>query len=310
MAATCLFVAHELRLFEHLGHGPATLHELSKKTTVPAPRLRIIADAMVALKLLERRGAQYVNSAAAAAYLSGLPMTDLSPVLRWWHELSYPSWMKLIETVRTGRPAARPSTVDQEKAWYAGMEALTERSAEALARQYEFEQQRRLLDIGHGAANYATWILRRHAHLRATFFEQPHRAAQMRWRFKGTEVEHRVTVLAGDCLDDAIPTGHDVILLGQVVHFYGPDRVRRLLAKLRASVDPGARLLLVDYWTDPTHTDPFFAALMAAEFLLATGEGDVYSEEEIRGWLQETRWRMLRHEPLSGSSSLIVAEAV
>jgi hypothetical protein len=30
------------------------------------------------------------------------------------------------------------------------------------------------------------------------------------------------------------------------------------------------------------------AALVAGEFLVFTGEGDVYSEEEVRGWLQES----------------------
>jgi hypothetical protein len=61
-------------------------------------------------------------------------------------------------------------------------------------------------------------------------------------------------------------------------------------------------------WTDPTHTQPLMAALMAGAFLLVTGEGDVYSVDDARGWLQATGWRMLEHQPLAGPASLMVAE--
>jgi hypothetical protein len=69
-----------------------------------------------------------------------------------------------------------------------------------------------------------------------------------------------------------------------------------------------ARLLLADLWTDTTHTEPAFAALIAGEFLVGTGEGDVYSEEEARRWLQESGWRALERKPLAGPVSVIVAE--
>ena len=55
------------------------------------------------------------------------------------------------------------------------------------------------------------------------------------------------------------------------------------------------RLLIVDMLTDPTHTQPVFAALAAGEFLVIAGEGDVYSEEELRAWLSETGWQPLEH---------------
>ena len=72
----------------------------------------------------------------------------------------------------------------------------------------------------------------------------------------------------------------------------------------------GARLLIVDLLTDPTHTQPVGAALMAGEFLVIAGHGDVYSDAEVRGWLQETGWRPVETKPLAGPTSLLVAEAV
>ena len=79
---------------------------------------------------------------------------------------------------------------------------------------------------------------------------------------------------------------------------------------MRAAVSPSARLLLADLWTDPTHSQPPPAAMMSGEFLVVTGEGQAYSEEEADEWLAKTGWKKLQHKPLSGPFSLIVAEAV
>jgi hypothetical protein len=51
-----------------------------------------------------------------------------------------------------------------------------------------------------------------------------------------------------------------------------------------------------------------FAALMAGEFLVHSGEGASYSEEEGRGWLHESHWQPLERIPLAGPASLIVAQ--
>lgn len=83
-----------------------------------------------------------------------------------------------------------------------------------------------------------------------------------------------------------------------------------VLRNVRGCVRPGARLLLVDFWTDPGHTQPLLAALLAGEFLMIAGEGDVYSEGEVRGWLRETGWAYLERQSLGGPASVIVAEAV
>ena len=59
MASKHLFVANEIGLFQHLAAGPATLDELAQQTGVPRRTVRISADAMVALSLVEWHGDQY-----------------------------------------------------------------------------------------------------------------------------------------------------------------------------------------------------------------------------------------------------------
>jgi O-methyltransferase domain len=100
-----------------------------------------------------------------------------------------------------------------------------------------------------------------------------------------------------------------VALLANIMHNFSPERNRALLRNVRSAMPADARLLLVDLWTDPTHTEPIFAALMAGAFLLVSGEGRVYSADEGRDWLEGTGWKLLEHRPLAGPASLLVAEA-
>jgi hypothetical protein len=70
---------------------------------------------------------------------------------------------------------------------------------------------------------------------------------------------------------------------------------------LRKAVEVGARALPVDFWTDPSHTQPLFAALMAAQFLVVAG-GDVYMlsrcgaglPKRAGAWLTSDRWLVWR----------------
>jgi trans-aconitate methyltransferase len=181
--------------------------------------------------------------------------------------------------------------------------------AQALADGYDFSRHRRLVDLGGGTGSFLVAVLRRYPNLQGTLFELPGAAAVAR-RWLDTQPEAgRVEVMEGDFLTDPIGTGHDAMIVANVVHTLSPEHNRVLFRRAREAAPPGARLLIVDVLTDPTHSQPVFSALAAGEYLLIAGEGDVYSEEEVRAWLQETGWQPLEHTPLTGPTTLLVAEA-
>ena len=92
-------------------------------------------------------------------------------------------------------------------------------------------------------------------------------------------------------------------------HYWSPVTNVALLQRVRKAASTGGRLLLADFWTDPTHTQPVQAALMAGEFAVHLRDGDVYSVDEVRAWLPAAGWRFVEHRSLAGPQSVIVAEA-
>ena len=188
-----------------------------------------------------------------------------------------------------------------------GVEALTGPAAAALATAYDFSSHRRLLDLGGGTGSFLSAVLRRHPHLSGTLIDMPEVAALARDRLAGAGLSARASVVEGDILTGDLPAGHDAVLIANGPHLMGPTRNRQLLRRVHERVGEGARLLLVDFFTDPTHTQPALATLMAGTFLTGYGEGDVYSEDEVTEWLAETGWRKVAIAMLAGPARLIVA---
>ena len=311
MAAKHLFAASDIGLFEALASGPATLDELAVKCGIPRRTLGISAAAMVALRLLERQGERYHNSAVSATFLAGLPGPDLRPMLRFWDRISYPGWLKLADAVRTGQGQSHFGSFsdEEQQIFSAGVQAFTAPMAMALAGNYDFGRHQRVLDVGGGTGSFLVAVLRRHGAVKGTLFELPG-ACEAARRYLATEPEgQRIMVVEGDVSRDPLPGGHDLLIVANTVHVLSVEHNLDLLKKMRAAVTAGARLLLVDLWTDPSHAVPPAAALMSGEFLIVAGEGQAYSEEEANGWLQQAGWRNLERKPLAGAGSVIVAEA-
>ena len=309
MASKQLFVANEIGLFTALAEGSATLEQLAERAGVPVRTTRIIADTMVALGFLEREQNAYRNGPLADSFLSGRGPMNMGPMLRFFNAIGYPTWLGLERAVRTGEAARGALSEEQQAIFSEGVEAFTTGAAQALAEAYDFDRHRRLLDIGGGTGSFLVAILSTHPGLEGTLFELPEVTEIAERKLAASPVAERVSVAAGNAFEDELPGGHDVVLLANVIHYFLPGRNVELVRRVRAAVEPGARLLLVDFWTDPTHTQPLPAALMAGEFLVQVG-GDVYSEEEMNGWLAEAGWRPVEKLPLAGPISAIVAEAV
>ena len=267
---------------------------------------------MVSLGLLERDGDRYRNSDTAAAFLAGRPGPDLRPILRFWNRISYPGLLALEDAVRAGAGPAKfgEFSAEEQQIFSAGVATFSAATAESLAANYDFSRHRRLLGIGGGTGSFLLAVLRRHPALRGTLFELSGACEVARRRLAGEPEGVRIDVVEGDLVSDPLPPGHDVLLLANTVHVLSAAHNLDLLRKLRVQAAPGTHLLLVDLWMDSGHTQPPAAPLISGEFLIISGEGQAYGEDDAEAWLSETGWRKAERQPLGGPHSVIVAEAI
>lgn len=310
MSAKHLFAASELGLFEALADAPATVDALAARTGLTRRTARISADAMVALGVLERSGDLYANSPTAAAFLTGRTPMDLRPFLKFWDRVSYPTWTSLAQALADGKPPRQIFELDDElqEIVSSGIEAVLAGPANTLPRVVDLTGQRSMVDIGGGTGSWSIAAARAYPELEITVLDLPVVVGLARERIAAAGLDGRARAIACDVVAEELPTGHDTFLIANLVHYWNPEESLAMLSKLRAVAPSGARLLLADFWTDPTHTQPAHAAMMAGEFAVHLDHGDVYSVDEVRGWLAATGWLFVEHMALAGPQSLIVAE--
>lgn len=310
MAAKHLFAANDLGLFAALGDSPKGLSELARTVAAPEASVRLAADAMVSLGLLHKNEGLYENSKEPQVFLSGTTPADLRPFLTFWDQISYPSWERITTALRVRKPAFEKLSDDQTAVLSRGLEAISSGAARALPEVYDFSAHQRFLDLGGGTGSFLIPALEKNRKLQGTLMKAPAVAAVARKRINGSAVRDRIGVLDGDFLTDDIPAGNDVVLLANVVHLFGHARNVELLRRVRESVAPGARLLLIDFWIDESRTQPTFAALMAGELLAVTGEGEAYNEQDVDRWCEASGWKRIDRRDVAGPAGLIVCEAV
>jgi SAM-dependent methyltransferase len=220
--------------------------------------------------------------------------------------------MKLEDAVRRGEGERHfgQFTEEEQEIFSAGVEAITAGMATSLADSYDFSGHHRILDVGGGTGSFLLPVLRRHPTLLATLFELRGACAVARRRLATESEGTRVAVVEGDFLKDPLPDGHDAVIVANTLHVLSAANNVALLKRIRGHVAAGARLLLVDWWMDSTRTKPPPAPLISGEFLVVSGEGQAYSEDEADAWLVETGWRKIDRRPLAGAGSVIIADPV
>src|SRR5207237_152819 len=155
--------------------------------------------------------------------------------------------------------------------------------AMALAESYDFSQHRRVLDIGGGTGSFLKFVQRRHPHITGTLLEMPTTAAYARSRVTPAEAQS-IAVVEGDILEDALTPGHARMILAHILHGFNEAQNAGLLQRAAAAAPAAGRLLIVDFFLDPTCTSPLLATLVSGEFLVQT-MGRSYSAAEVSGWL-------------------------
>ncbi|MFI0479685.1 methyltransferase [Actinomadura sp. 9N215] len=294
-AFKALAMATELDVFTELSNGGRTT------TTTFADRHRIalrpaelLLTACTALGLL-RRDAEgfYSNTQMSEEYLvRGRPyyFGDWVMVVDR-HE--YPAYLKLADSLRGNHPATwdvelQESLFDPAVAEYfwEGMYSLSANTARLLADAFDFRAINRLLDVGGGGAAFGIELCRRYFDLQVTVFDLPFVCDLTRPRIARAGLEGRIGLAGGDFFADTLPTGHDALLLSNILHDWDEADVLRIIRVCADAIPPGGRLLICESFVADDKAGPPLAALMSFNMLVETW-GRNYTAAEYSTWLSE-----------------------
>jgi demethylspheroidene O-methyltransferase len=182
--------------------------------------------------------------------------------------------------------------------------------ADEVLASVSFRDVARLLDVGGGHGAFLRHIGTAHPHLRLGLFDLPE-IVETGARVLGETVgAQRVTVHPGNFFKDSIPKSYDMVSLIRILHDHDDAPAQALLANIRTSLAPGARLLIAEPMARIAGLEPMGEAFFGL-YLWAMGSGRPRSPHEIRAMCRTagfTRTRLVATaQPVN--ASVIIATA-
>jgi predicted O-methyltransferase YrrM len=262
-----------------------SVEEIAARTGANVHCLTILLDALSAMGLLVKDRMVYHSEPSAAPFLQADSATSVvASVLHsadLWHR-----WTRLTEIVG-GVPSSTRSSAAYQRAFIGAMHVSAVGQADRIVALVNPGPARKLLDVGGASGTYTLAFLRAVPDMTASLFDRPAVIDMARERLGAAGVSHRVTLVAGDFYQDALPPGHDLAFLSAIIHQNSPKQNVSLFRKVLDSLDPGGRIVVRDYVLSPDRTSPKAGAIFAVNMLSGGLDGNCYSYAEIKDALEQ-----------------------
>lgn len=303
-----IFAGVELGVFDLLAQDGKNPLEIARGLNTNPRATEMLLNALVALKLLKRKGDIYLNTFLASQYLvRGVPFYQADRI-RHQHNL-WDKWSRLQQAIRTGKSVVEDKETDPEKLleFMKAMHNNGTVKAQKILRKFNLKPSRRLLDLGAGPGTYSIEFARVNPRLQAVVYDLPDNAEIAKTFIKESGLEGRITTQAGNCLEENLGEGlYDAIFVSNLLHIYAPTTNVEILRKCYRALEPGGKVIIHDFFVNKARTGPLFSTLFSLNMLLGTCEGAAYSKEEFKGWLLEAEFKAIKTITLDRDSALII----
>ncbi len=312
-----LLSAVELGLFSELAKGPLDAEALRQRLGLHPRAVRDFLDALVALGLLARHGEQYRNAPDANQFLDRANPSYIGGMLEMANARFYPFWAFLTDGLRTGQPqnefkaggnffAALYQDPARLRLFLQTMTGLNMGAARAIADKFPWKSYGTFVDIGTAQGNLPVQVALTHPHLTGGGFDLPTVRPIFEEYIAAAGLSDRLRFYPGDFFMDPLPPA-EVLVMGDVLHDWGLDEKRALLAKAYDALPEGGALIVSEKLIDDERRQSAFALLMSLHMLIELPGGFNFTGADCRAWMREAGFRESYVEPLVGPDTMVVA---
>ncbi len=305
-----LLAGVRVHLFDELAEGPRTLAAISVRIGLSPDATRRLLRAAASLKMVRDFGADRYGLDELGAALVGNPaisaMIEHNALL--YRDLADPVgllrgdvstqlgrfWPYAVDSPGDAAASSRAPT-EAFGAYSALMSATQPLVAEDILDAYDVGRRRCLLDVGGGEGGFLIAAAARAPRLKLQLFDLPPVAERAQRLMAQLGLSDRIEITGGSFLEDALPTGADLISIVRVLHDHDDPSALALLRAVHAALPPGGGLLVAEPMSGAKGAEPIGDAYFGF-YLLAMGRGRARTASEIASLLRSAGFA--RVEPL------------
>jgi len=306
MPSRAVLTALELDLFTAVGKG-GTAQQIAAKIQAAARATESLLNALVSLKLLEKRDGVYSNTPLSTRFfVEGT--ADSARAAQLHIANLWKRWSTLTDAVRAGTGVAPRGENGWVTPFIAAMDHNARGRARAVVQAVEVNGTKRMLDLGGGSGAYSIAFAKAAPALQAEIIDLPEVLPITQEHIRKAGLTDRISTRAGDMLTVPLESGHyDLVLLSAICHMYSPEENQKLFERAYVALAPKGRLVVSDFILEADKTAPRFAALFALNMLVGTRAGASYSEPEYEAWLKAAGFGETKRVRIPGPANLMIA---
>ncbi len=311
-----LLSAVELEVFTELAKGPLTAEQLRQRIGIHERSARDFFDTLVALRMLERDGDTYANSAEADAFLDKAKPSYTGGLLEMANSRLYGFWGNLTDGLRTGQPQNEAKVGEdffgvlysdpvRLREFARAMTAISMGSAIAIAMKFPWQKYKTFMDIGTAQGNVPVQVALRFTHLTGGGTDLPPLEPVFAEYIAAQGLSDRLRFQAHDFFTEPFPTA-DVLIMGHILHDWDLAEKKMLVKKAYDALPDGGALIAYDAVIDDERRENVFGLTMSLNMLIETPGGFDYTGADCRSWLAEAGFKESYVEPLTAGESMVV----
>ncbi|MEU6393871.1 methyltransferase [Streptomyces sp. NPDC046939] len=320
MVTQSVYVAAKLDIAEVLAGGPLQPAQIAKQVGADEDAVGRLLRLLAAHQIFEKQpDGAYALTPMAEALRASHPMSMRDTALLMGHPIHWEDWGHLLEAVVTGEPslpklrgmgAFEYLTRNPEygEVFMKGMGAISETETGPILAAYDFSVFDTVVDFCGGRGGLIAGILRQAPNV-SGILSDPRVEGNGAAAFLAEQgVDGRCRTVAGDLFDPVV-VGGDAYVLKHIVHDWPEEQALQILRNVRAAVEPGGTLLLMEMVPPETGNDPHSGKLVDMWLMLLVG-GKERTVSQYSDLLGRAGFELQRVVETASAVSIVEAVAV
>jgi ubiquinone/menaquinone biosynthesis C-methylase UbiE len=285
----------QLGIFDQIANGNDRAGSIAAAVGADDRGMRILLDALTALRLLERADGYRLTPVADAflvtsrpSYLGGL-VNIMVPSWAWTGYQHLPAAVRRGGTI-LNQHAETPEWQFWET-FASSSAAIATPAAQVLADLLrEWVTQREslgILDIACGSGLYSLTLAAEHPMAHATLLDWANVLERTKDNVKRLGLRERVSLIDGDVFTVQLGGPYDLIIASHIFHHFSQRRCLELMTRLAGALKPDGRLVIHDFILRTCPADEPLPYLFSVIMLVGSREGEAYSLDTYRHLLHE-----------------------
>lgn len=292
-----LTAALDLDVFTHVEEGAATAADVAERCGADPGATATLLTCIASLGLLRaERGdgedTTYALAPDAEAFLVRTSPKYLGDLRHMHHEINFPRWPRLAETVVRGAPSDDLFATDGSEIWtkvtpYLDQLANANAGWLTKALAHALPADPRILDLGCGSGACSRMLARTSSGATVVAVDRPEVVEQALRRAADAGLGDRIEGRGGDLRDTDWDGPYDLVLLSNVLHGYDATTSVELLRRAASVLAPGGRVAVFEIVVDPRHPLDNPVATFFSLQMLQTSGGRAHSAADYATLLRD-----------------------